>query len=404
MNKFKLSLIWGFLSIGLLACGGGSSTKEVEHKSGRYISSELLATYSNNDIDILDLDTKYPVKVYRVVYETKNIDGQFIDASGIVTIPQKSAQDKSPTLMFHHGTTYENRFVPSEFVHNASSWVLPGYLGFIVVAPDYIGYGESKDVLHPYLNADVTASSSIDLLRASKEILAKQNISSNNQLFLGGYSQGGSATLSTQKKIQEEFSNEFTVTASSAGAGAYALSKNLLESSQEILNDYESFIILRPNNLGLIFKAMDAGYGLNMLSKIFKPEYVDTVNTIYDGTHNSDFINSNLNKQASQLLQKSFLEDVVNGNAEELVNAFKDNDLLDWKPEAPTQLYHGRDDDWVVFSHAQTALDNMIANGATDIELVECEVVDNKPTNHANCFEPYLLSSYEFFLKYANDL
>ena len=58
-----------------------STQPVVEPASGRLISSNLMTSYSNNAIQIPNIQTNYSVKVYKIVYETKNIDGSFINAS-----------------------------------------------------------------------------------------------------------------------------------------------------------------------------------------------------------------------------------------------------------------------------------------------------------------------------------
>ena len=131
---------------------------------------------------------------------------------------------------------------------------------------------------------------------------------------------------------------------------------------------------------------------------------VSIVNSIYDGSHNSDYIDSKLTGKANKLINKIFLQDLLAGKEEGLLNAFKVNDLYDWKPKAPTMLYHGKEDDWVRFSHSQKAYDTMQANGAVNVRLVECIAEAGQPTNHANCFFPYLLKSYEFFNHYVKNL
>jgi len=405
MKSVQLLFAWVIISVGLVACGGGSSsTNIIAYNEGNLRSSELLVSYSNKGIIIPNADVKYNAKVYRLVYKTKNTDGNLIDASGLVAIPQKSPELKSPTILFHHGTIYENKYAPTESYSKASSWVLPAYLGFITVAPDYIGYGESQGVLHPYANAKITASTSIDLLRAAKILLAKENIQSNGQLFLGGYSQGGGAAIATQKMIETDFPNEFTVTATSAGAGNYAISTELKRQVQLVANDYETATIARPSNIGLIVKAMDEAYKLNMVNDLFKDPYASVVNSIYDASHNSTYIDEKLTYKASDLFKLDYVQKLLNDEKPTVNNAFEDNDVYNWKPKAPTRLFHGVDDDWVPYEQSQIAYDAMTANGATDVQLINCETVGKIPTNHANCFIPYLFSSYDFFLRYANDL
>ena len=407
MKQIKLISIWIFtlmlISVNLTACGGGSSSN-TEHKSGRLLSSTLVAEYAKDAVEMSGLDSKYAVKAYRIIYETKDKNGDFINVSGLLSVPQKSTQEKSPLLLYHHGTQYENRQAPSINVHDSSTYILPAYIGYITASPDYIGYGESSGTQHPYLIAELTASTSIDMLRATNAFLLKEKIASNGQLFLGGYSQGGGATLASQKMLQENYSREFTITAVSAGAGGYAFSDDLLQSSQEVLDNYDTFEFSRPSNIGFIFKTMDSIYDLKILDRIFKPEYVSIVNSIYDGSHDSDYIDSKLTGKANKLINKTFLQDLLAGKEEGLLNAFKVNDLYDWKPKAPTMLYHGKEDDWVRFSHSQKAYDTMQANGAVNVRLVECIAEAGQPTNHANCFFPYLLKSYEFFNHYVKNL
>ena len=69
--------------------------------------------------------------------------------------------------------------------------------------------------------------------------------------------------------LEEEFVDKFFVTASSAGAGGYALSDDLLQTSQVILDSYDTFKIRRPSNIGLLFKTMDSVYDLKILNKVF---------------------------------------------------------------------------------------------------------------------------------------
>lgn len=389
------------------ACGSKSSSSSDEvlsNESGKLVSSKKVAGYSQNTVQLgSGIETKYAVEAYRIVYETKGTDGKFLKASGLVTIPQKRDLAKSPTILFHHGTTYESKYVPSENPKAEASSVLPGFIGFIVVAPDYIGYGESLGVMHPYLNAKVTASTSIDLLRATQTFLKEKNIASNDQLFLGGYSQGGSAAIASQKLLEEELTDEFTVTASSVGAGPYNLSLDLKDTSNYILQNFDTQLISRPSNLGLITKAMDDAYGLNIVNRMFQLEYAKIVGSIYDGSNSVGYIEQKLTRQASKLLNKDFLERLVNGQEKAVTEAFEKNDVFDWSPRAPTRLFHGRDDDWVSFKHSQTAYDAMVAKNAS-VELVDCVVDQGFLTNHRNCFTPYLFFTYDFFLEYAKDL
>ena len=62
------------------------------------------------------------------------------------------------------------------------------------------------------------------MLIAMQELNKQLSVKTNEQLFLTGYSQGGHACMATQKKLEEEYTNQFTITASSPMSGAYDIS------------------------------------------------------------------------------------------------------------------------------------------------------------------------------------
>ena len=69
----------------------------------------------------------------------------------------------------------------------------------------------------------LTASSEREARRAIKELNLKIKVSQNDLLFATGYSQGGHATMGFHKTVQEEYSEEFKITASAPMSGAYDL-------------------------------------------------------------------------------------------------------------------------------------------------------------------------------------
>ena len=90
---------------------------------------------------------------------------------------------------------------------------------------DFIGLGEGEG-FHNYVHAATEASSTIDLIIYGKEFATEQlGIEPNNQLFLIGYSQGGHATMATVKEIEENYSDQLSVSGSCPMAGPYSMSQ-----------------------------------------------------------------------------------------------------------------------------------------------------------------------------------
>ncbi len=108
------------------------------------------------------------------------------------------------------------------------------YLGkCIIIAPDYEGYGASKDDIHPYLAQRLTARQVLDAYNYGMQLYNKQaeEKSADNPLlpvkkvwrtFTFGYSQGGAVSLAVQRLIEEEeLSDQMHYYGSFVGDGPY---------------------------------------------------------------------------------------------------------------------------------------------------------------------------------------
>src|SRR5262249_3625669 len=180
-----------------------------------------------------------------VVYITRDPAGQPQTASTAVMVPSGSdpacsgaGANKLPVLLYAHGTTTAKSFNMADVSVNTgtgaynnaagaeASLELAMYAaqGFIVVAPNYLGYDASSLSYHPYLNAETQAIDMVDGLRAAKAVLnAKSTNKPSDKLLISGYSQGGHVAMATHKIIEREYASEFTVPAAGPMSGPYNL-------------------------------------------------------------------------------------------------------------------------------------------------------------------------------------
>jgi pimeloyl-ACP methyl ester carboxylesterase len=331
-------------------------------------NAELLGEYTTTQIKNrignrpeIGLFTKYNVKVYKITYHTRNVDNKTIKASGALIVPV--VNKPLPLISHQHGTITDTKNAPSSYGPGSESWSFGTVLassGFIVAAPDYIGYGVSKDLPHPYEHASSLASASLDMLRAAKEFFAKNKISFNNQLFLAGYSEGGYATMALHKLIEEQYEEEFTVTASAPGAGAYnksAFAKDILTSDTPL-----QFI----NSYLWVLQTYNTVYSLNRPIAYF-------LNQPYARSVEAKGAAAVVSKYPKQLFTEKFREEILKNIDQPMLNAFKDNDIYDWRPTAPVMLLHGTDDDFVPFYNSESAYEAMQAKGAKRVQLKRIE-------------------------------
>jgi fermentation-respiration switch protein FrsA (DUF1100 family) len=327
---------------------------------------------------------QFNLKVYKITYKTKNYDGSDILASGALLIPQTG--NSLPLLSQHHGTLIDpvdELAAPSYFGQGSEAFV-PGILfasiGYVVAVPDYIGYGASKDLTHPYEHGASLATTCRDMMRAAREFCARNQVNLNGKVFLTGYSEGGYATMATFKLLQEQHNPEFNVTACAAGAGAYDKTAfgNYIVNANENLNFLPTYL--------WVLDTYNRIYNINRpYNQLFNEPYATNI------SQNGIFVDGlPLNPQV--LFKSDFLNGIKNGTDTQFINAFSQNNNFDWKPTAPLRLIHGTKDDYVPFFNSQSAFDAMQARGATQVSLSPIQ-----DGNHFTSAVPFYLGTYQFF-------
>jgi pimeloyl-ACP methyl ester carboxylesterase len=348
---------------------------------GEYTADQLRSRFTGSS-QILQAFVKYNISVYRLEYTTTNTDGKSITASGAVIIPTTTTA--APLLSMQHGTLAVEADAPSNYQSTSEIYTfgaLFGSQGYIISAPDFIGYGATKATPHTYEQRNGLATSSLDMIRATRDFLSDKGVNWNKRLFIAGYSEGGYATLALQKKIEEETGSEFNLVASSCGAGAYDKPAFM----KQIINDTTSGVP-SINRLYLwVLLTYDRLYGLNHpMAYYFKEPYATQITATGKDTD----INVSLNLAFTD----AFKQGINTGTDKTFLDAVQDNDIHDWKPKTPLRLYHGDADNTVFFLNSQNTYDAMIKRGATNVQLIPVQ-----GANHATAILSYISGTYDFF-------
>lgn len=145
---------------------------------------------------------QYGAKVYKIRYRTQD-RGQAVEATGFVSLPVGAMVEERPVMLWAHGTSgFTDKCGPTAA---ADGYVVPALLaalGFVSVAPDYLGmngWGAPSGFIHPYIVPEPTAIATLDSLRA----LARFGVDTGEamssmpgkEIILFGASEGGFATL-----------------------------------------------------------------------------------------------------------------------------------------------------------------------------------------------------------------
>jgi hypothetical protein len=129
------------------------------------------------------------IKIVSITYNTLDPKGEPILASGAIFFPSADVDyERVGTILGVHYTYGANYEVPSQKM--AVTEGLFSLFGYAVVAPDYIGYGVSKDKVHPYYDVISTGRASADMLLAAKEYFASISRKMSHKITVMGYSPG----------------------------------------------------------------------------------------------------------------------------------------------------------------------------------------------------------------------
>lgn len=383
------------LTVVLLAgCGGGSGSGDTTGQNGAQITeptgpgrleratalnviarADITAATQAADSRTRTLVPLYDVANHRIEYLTIDAQGREIVASGLVSVPVKAAGARSPVLGYQHGTTFIDAEAPSNHAMADEAAVILASLGYIVVAPDYVGYGVSKGAPHPYLLAAPTAAATLDLLTAAQTWRRRAAVTDNGQLFLTGYSEGGYATVAAHRAMQFARSAHLAnLRAVVAGAGPYDV-KLTLDALLERVRDEVPLLapLLDPDVLRFLSDT-DRNRLRDELMKRLRPTEADVV---FDNT----------------MIDRYLADEAP------LIELF--SNVHDWAPALALRLFHGRDDETVPIVAGEDAVTTMRSRGAADVTLTICTAV---PASHIGCVPEFLQFVLAEFAKQARDL
>jgi pimeloyl-ACP methyl ester carboxylesterase len=355
------------------------------------LASVNLLSLNYHEASALLQNTKYDVEIYNISYKT-HYKTQEIIASGLIYVP--SANEQFPVISFQNGTNTINANAPSVNPTNPSFLLLQSFSanGYIIVIPDYIGFGATSDYTHPYYVTEPTNNAVIDLMHAAQEFFATATVKAqtNNRTYLMGYSQGGWATLAAFKQL-ENGNDSINVIAASCGAGAY----NLINASNYIASQ-----LTFPGPLYLpyyIYSHQQYGTISEPLNYFFNEPYASRIPQLFDGNHNSGQINSELNDTVSALLKSELVASLKNSDLNDSYGLLKAdltaNSVTAWQLKGLLRFYHGNSDDNVPVSESQNIYQDFLTLNPSD----KVEYFEMNGLNHETGLVPWGIQTLLWF-------
>jgi pimeloyl-ACP methyl ester carboxylesterase len=286
--------------------------------------------------------------------------------TGMVSVPRKSGP--LSTVAYVHGTSISFYDVPSNpntfgpfnprgesFEGPPSNAVFAGN-GFIYIAPDYLGLGDSTVPRHRYFHAATEASSAIDLLAAARKVLADLEARQNGELFVFGFSQGGHSALALQRELERM---RVRVEGTAVVGGVFDVERWFLTSLEN------ETTLFQPLYVTYLLLAFDDIYDVyDSTAEVFRRRYAHNSDD-FDMRHFFDDVAAGLPPPARDLLKPAYYAQVTTNNNDPMRVRLRENAVDRWRPLAPLRVYHSPVDEEVPYDDALVSVERLRRRGAT---------------------------------------
>lgn len=184
--------------------------------------SALKQALGNPDIQIGFRKTTY-------LYSSTDVNGEPITLSAATFWLGYFADGVWNDLQPDNICLMEHYTITSDAETPSNSFALEMFItgNTLTIMPDYIGYGVTKELSHPYLNHDVCAINSIDALTAGYDLFndnAQSGLSQGWKLYLAGASQGAANAIAVHKYMDTDpaLAAKWNFASSNCSSGPYS--------------------------------------------------------------------------------------------------------------------------------------------------------------------------------------
>ncbi|MEU6716831.1 hypothetical protein ABZ897_35665 [Nonomuraea sp. NPDC046802] len=344
-----------------LAASGAPTTVTIDDR-GSIVSADLLASLSGAQVAASLGAAKFPVPakpqgadLYAVVYRTIGVDGRPTTASGVVALPHRSRKNLW-TVTYEHGTNATKAAAGS--VADGDGRAVPlmfAAAGFAGVAPDYLGLGKGPG-FHPYMDAATEVSTTVDLLRAAKELAGTKGRTLSGDLLVTGFSQGGHAAMAVGKALRDD--RVWRLRGVAPIAGPFDVKDAEMPAALEDRLDprsatfYLAYWTVSMNRLHHFYDSP---------SEAFRDPGVEK---LFDGNHTFEQIAAGLPASLRDLVTDAYLERISRPSGA-VLRAMEANDdtCAGWRPGVRVKLFAGRGDGDVAYDNSLSCLRDLRARG-----------------------------------------
>ena len=317
------------------------------------------------------------------VYRSVSPRGDSLWVSGKVYLP-RSRRVRGVVLAPHFTICSDNE-APSRSVGLEVVFALRGY---VVVVPDYVGYGISSHLTHPYLHWRSAATTAVDMLNAVPDLMAyygyevnstidkglrikderlnssdsensETNVTSPSSfilhpsspkipLWIVGYSQGAAGALGAVRLLEEREDTIWQVVGLYAGAGPY-----------DVAGTYDTCVAADstgiPCAIPMLVMGTSEAYGLDLRKEDFfcEPLLSHYEEWIGEKRYTMNAIKARMvSCRLSDAMTHAGM-DKTSPETARFYEALEQSSIVGYVPQCPAYFFHSTEDDMVPCMNTQ---------------------------------------------------
>lgn len=315
-------------------------------------------------------------KVVRIEYKTLDQNMAPVNASALIVYTLLRKMNK--VMLINHGTQIGFAMIPTQYT---SVEAIMAATGALCILPDYIGLGSTSDHPDLYLNHEVHGRTSVDALIALLDYAKAKKLALDNSYksYIVGYSQGGSVSLASLRRVQQLDMNtqkRINLDKVYCGDGPYDLRRTF----ETYMEEYKQG---KKMGLGsvvpLVINSMFNSYPsevADMNYEDFFTEWALSTGVPQAVKNNRENIIDMMlkfnGKSLGDILNMEYITEHPDHLAKLLELMDRQNLCHGWQPQYKLKLLHGDPDGVVPFSNFEEAV------GGLSNSYVETKVISNK--------------------------
>lgn len=308
----------------------------------------------------------------KMYYSSKDVAGNPETLSGRVYVYLDNTKDLRGIILASHFTKAADIECPSNRILQIEA--IFSTLGYAVVMPDYIGYGKTVDMRHPYLDWASTAQSCIDSYLAARQYLEDNGYNIGDEIYNIGYSQGGASAMATLRMVTESYSDKIKFTKSFMGGGIYDIEATF---DDIVEKDFTGI----PYGMPLIISGLDCAQNLNLnLDDIFIGKTRENYKMVLSKKYNADELNEVLTDNKASDIFNAFMFDKTHPVTSKIMEAANSNRLTDtWTPNdgEDISILHSTSDDMVPYINSEL-MNEALENTGCELEFISGDFGSHK--------------------------